>query len=111
MTTAREHFDAIAADQLAYPGVATGRIFSAHGVKLNGKFFAFLTRDERLVVKISEPRVNELLEAGTAVHFEPAAGRPMREWASLPYTDENDPAWEPLMDEAREFLQALQASG
>lgn len=107
MSTAREHFDAIAADQLAYPGVATGRMFSAHGVKLRGKFFAFLIRDERLVVKLPEHRVRELVEAGAAVHFEPGEGKKMREWASLPYADENDPAWEPLVDEARHYVDSI----
>jgi hypothetical protein len=109
MTTAQEHFDAIVADQLSYPGVATGRMFSAHGIKINGKFFAFLMRSESLVVKVPAERVNELVTSGRAVHFEPGPGRPMREWASLAYTDEEDPAWEPLVDEARAFVQSITA--
>jgi hypothetical protein len=107
VTTAREHFDAIAADQLAYPEVATGRMFSAHGVKLRGKFFAFLMRDERLVVKLPESRVRELVDGGLAVQFEPGPGKKMREWASLAYADEDDPAWEPLVDEARAFVESI----
>lgn len=109
MTTAREHFEAIADDQCLHPGVGTGRMFSAYGVKVNGKFFAFLMRDERLVVKIPRERVSALVDSGRAVPFEPGPGRAMKEWASLPYADEDDPAWAPLVDEAREFVTSLQS--
>jgi hypothetical protein len=50
---------------------------------VNGQFFAsFDRRTGDLVVKLSEQRVNELIERGE-VHPFAAAGRRFREWSAI----------------------------
>jgi len=99
-----EAFTSIAVRLLGEPDVDEGRLFSANGLRTNGKIFAMLTRGDRITLKLPADRCSELVTAGRGVPFE-AGGRQMREWVSLvdPGPDE---AME-LAGEALAFLREL----
>lgn len=65
--------------------VAPGRALGRHGLMVAGKLFGFPVRG-RLVVKLPQRRVDELVAAG-ATRFDANKGRPMREWVCLDPTD------------------------
>jgi hypothetical protein len=67
---------------------------------VDGQVFAAVAYGE-LVVKLGQPRVDELAEAGAGEHFGTNEGRPFREWLLL-HDDGVD--WKPLMVEARDFV-------
>jgi hypothetical protein len=99
-----ELFTSIAVRLLGEHDVDEGRLFSASGLRTNGKIFAMLTRGDRITVKLPADRCAELVLAGRAVPFE-AGGRQMREWISL-----DDPAPDDAMalaEEALAFLREL----
>ena len=96
-----ELYTSIAVELLGEPDVDEGRLFSAHGLRTNGKIFAMLTRGDRITVKLPAGRCSELVAAGRGVPFE-AGGRQMREWVSL-----TDPGAGEALELAREALAFL----
>jgi hypothetical protein len=97
----QEQYTAIALELLPEPDVDEGRLFSAHGLRTNGKIFVMLSRGDRITVKLPAERCAELAAGGRGVPFE-AGGRQMREWLSL-----NDPAPDEALALAREALAFL----
>ena len=95
-----ERFAEIAKAFLADPGVTWGKLFSSHGLKLNGKIFAMITHG-RLVVKLPKSRVAALVADGLGEPFDPGHGRLMKEWISL---HGDRPDWTKLIAEARTFV-------
>jgi hypothetical protein len=77
-----------------------GSGFGRSALRFRRKIFAMLVRG-RLVLKLPEARVSDLVAAGAGVPFDANKGIPMREWLSL------DPAcgldWLPLAREALAF--------
>src|SRR5260370_1118853 len=71
---------AFAKDQSVTHG---GKGFGASGLKANGKLFAFVSSKGQFVVKLPKLRVEELVRAGTAEHFDPGHGRRMKEGAAI----------------------------
>jgi hypothetical protein len=69
------------------PALEQGRMMSATGLKIAGKFFAMVVRGE-LVVKLPAARVDELEASGTGRRFDPGHGRLMKEWIGLQPPDE-----------------------
>ena len=93
-------FDEIARRLLADDaGIERGPIMHSDGVKLGGRFFAFVSRGD-LVVKVPADRVNALIESGAGHPFE-SGGRRMREWVRL--SPEDEAASAAYVDEARSF--------
>ena len=83
---------------LARPGVERSTMMGLPCVRLSGAFFAsFDRRTGALLVKLTEPRVDELVASGRAVPFAPA-GRRFREWAAVPA--DRSGSWRALLDEA-----------
>lgn len=67
-------------------------------LRLDGDFFASCDhRSGALVIKLDEPSVSALIDAGEAEPFAPS-GRRFREWASIPVTRRRH--WEALLDDA-----------
>ena len=98
-------YNAIADELLADPRVAAGNLFGVPVLKINGKPFAGLHKQD-LVVKLGIDRVQELLTAKAGAPFDPSgAGRPMKEWIRI-----KEPAsgakkkWLALAQEARTFV-------
>ncbi len=80
-----------------------GSGFGRGAVRFQKKIFVMFVRG-RLVLKLPESRVDELVAAGQGVRFDANKGTPMREWLSL------DPGsglpWFPLAREALDFARA-----
>jgi hypothetical protein len=85
------------------PGVTPpdrGRGFGRSAVRYNKKIFVMFVRG-RLVLKLPEDRVSELVRAGHGIRFDANKGTPMREWLNL--DPEADQDWLPLAQEALAF--------
>jgi hypothetical protein len=99
---AQQRFEQLTAGLLADPEVVEGTGFgSAPGLRIKGKIFAMLVKDE-LVVKLPKDRVDELVSAGAGAQFDPGHGRLMKEWASVAPDSAED--WERLAGEALKFV-------
>lgn len=83
------------------PAVRVSRMFGSDAIKVHGKVFAMHVKD-RLVVKLSGPRAEALVAAGTATAFDPGHGRPMKQWVAIGPEHE----WMPLAREAFLFVAA-----
>ena len=76
--------------------------FGATELKVNGKIFAMLVRDQ-LVVKLPKARVDALVAAGEGARFDPRHdGRLMKEWFVL--TSSSPTVWLSLAQEALAFV-------
>ena len=96
-------------DLIGEPGVTPpqGRGFGRSAVRFNGKIFVMFVRG-RLVLKLPEDRVDEMIATGHGARFDANKGTPMREWLSL------DPAsgepWLPLAREALSYARSGRAA-
>ena len=86
---------------VALPDTSGRRTFGSSTLKVNGSIFAMLTGG-RLVVKLSQDRVQALIEDGTGAPFDSGKGRPMKEWLSV--VVEDDETWHELAREAFGFV-------
>ena len=97
-------FRAMADALLGQPGVTRSTMMGLPCLRRSGAFFAsYDRRTGHLVVKLPQPRVDELVESGRAEPFAPA-GRRFRQWASLPPVA--DDTWDALLREAHAFAAA-----
>jgi hypothetical protein len=102
ITAGEARFAALAEPLLARPGVERSTMMGLPCLRLDGAFFASCDRRTGdLLVKLSEARVDELVDAGRAHAFAPA-GRRFREWAAVP--PERSRTWRRLLDEALAFV-------
>lgn len=81
--------------------VTVGKMFGAVGLKVKGKVFAMVVKG-RLVTKLPKQRVDDLVDSGIGVHFDPGHGRVMKEWVSV--ASGNAP-WLKLAREAHRFVK------
>jgi hypothetical protein len=93
---------------LAEPGVTPphGGGFGRTACRCNGKIFVMFVRG-RLVLKLPEARVDDLIQAGDGIRFDANKGTPMREWLSL--DPGSDQPWLPLAREALGFARSSPA--
>jgi hypothetical protein len=100
-----ERFWSLAQPLLTLPGVASSTMMSLPCLRVRGHFFASADpRTGHLLVKLSEARVTQLLDAGQAEPFSPA-GRRFRQWAAIPPAMAS--TWRPLIGEALAFAEQL----
>ena len=78
------------------------RMFASTSINTRGKMFAFLRKQERLVLKLSEQRVNELVAAGEGERFDPGDGKLQREWFVLSSANAED--WLSYATEAEAYV-------
>ena len=96
----QELFWSFATDLLRRPGVSRSTMMGLPCLHLHGVFFAACDRRTGdLLVKLSQQRVSDLIEAGTASPFAPA-GRRFRQWAAVP--PELSQHWSALLAEAQQ---------
>jgi len=103
------HYQDLVADLVGEPGVTPphGGGFGRSAVRFNGKIFVMFVRG-RLVLKLPQARVDDMIAAGHGVRFDANKGTPMREWLSLdPGCDQ---PWLPLAREALDFARLGKAS-
>jgi hypothetical protein len=95
-------FESVMSRYLSDPTVTRGTGFgSSPGLRVRGKIFAMLVRDE-LVVKLPKGRVDQLVASGLAARFDPGHGREMKEWVTIPTGTEAE--WEQLVQDAFAFV-------
>ena len=97
---AESSFEGLAVVQSGHAGVARRKMFGREGLKVNGKFFAFLDAD-RLLLKLPQAKREALLAQGhatSAVLVSPS----MNKWVAIPYAS-RAADWDALTDEARQF--------
>jgi TfoX N-terminal domain len=102
----RERYEDLIDALVDEPGVTPPTRKSGFGrsaIRYEGKIFAMFVRS-RLVLKLPEQRVSELVAAGHGIPFDANKGVPYREWLSLTPGDDHD--WLKLATEALEFARA-----
>jgi hypothetical protein len=77
------------------------RAFGSNGLKLKGKIFAMLSRDQ-LVVKLPRERVDGLIAEGQGERMVSGGAREMKEWLVVATDASLD--WPSLAGEARAFV-------
>jgi hypothetical protein len=77
------------------------RAFGSTSLKTDGKIFAMLVND-RLVVKLSAPRVSALVAEGVGEPFDPGHGRIQKEWLDVLRSDPDE--WRALALESEAFV-------
>jgi TfoX/Sxy family transcriptional regulator of competence genes len=100
---ARERFSQIVSELSGTDGVAISRKrgFSSGGLLVRGKMFAVL-RNDSLLLKLPEARVQSLIDGGDGSVFDAGKGRAMREWVIVDLESTTD--WLSLAREARSFV-------
>jgi hypothetical protein len=91
----------VGSDLLERPDVAMTHMFGSEALAVRGRLFAFASTAGDLVVKLSEQRVDELGLDNMVMR-----GRPMREWAVVPY-DAGPERWRAIVGEAHGFVDAI----
>jgi len=96
-----ELLNRVAAELTAEPDVGFGRMFGSEGLSVRGKFFAFVSSQGDLVVKLAEERIE-----ASGLDNMVMRGRPMREWAVVPVGDGID-RWREVAREAYAFVDSI----
>jgi hypothetical protein len=110
-TPTAEGWEALVATMLAEGDATYGnaggaqRAFGSTSLKTDGKIFAMLVKD-RLVVKLSAARVEELAGQGVGERFDPGHGRIQKEWLSVRGADPE--RWRALATESEAFVAKRQ---
>lgn len=98
-----ERFERLRADLIGDdPRVRRWTWIGLPAVTVEGEVFAAVAYGE-LVVKLGQPRVEQLVAGGAGEHFGAAEGRPFREWL-LVHAEDAD--WDALTREAFDFVAA-----
>lgn len=102
--------DLLSGDHIVRPGVERDRMFGSDGLKVNGKFFAFIGREGRLILKLPAGQAADLVAAGKA---EPVTigSRKTREWVGLPMpgTPGDTAEWKRALADAHSYVAAVTA--
>jgi len=77
------------------------RSFGATSLKVGGKIFAMLVKD-RLVVKLPQKRVEQLVADGAGERCDPGHGRVQKEWLSVSSSEYDD--WLSLASESEAYV-------
>jgi TfoX/Sxy family transcriptional regulator of competence genes len=80
------------------------KMFGSPGIKVRGKVFAMLVK-EKLVVKLSQDRVNEMVNRGEGTYFDPGHGKLMKQWVSV--SDDYGRLWPKVAREAMIYVRDL----
>ncbi|HVH15338.1 MAG TPA: hypothetical protein VNA15_06435 [Candidatus Angelobacter sp.] len=81
----------------------TRRKFGSNGLRINGRVFAMLSAEKRLIVKLPRERVDALINAGEGERYDPRRnGRVMREWIVM--KPSSKAIWLQLAREALDFV-------
>jgi hypothetical protein len=104
MARAHAVFDPIAAEHQALPDTDMGRMFSVDGLRVRGKVYAFVEHEGHLMLKLPAPRIDALVAGGSIARVI-MRDREMREWVTVPLSDETQ--WAGLIDEARAFVDSI----
>ena len=76
--------------------------FGSSALTINGRIFATLNHEGKLLVKLPKLRVDALVASGKGERFDSGRGRPMKEWATIEPVSGD--LWLPLAREALNFV-------
>jgi hypothetical protein len=79
-----------------------GKGFGSSALKCDGKIFAMMSSQGKFVVKLSKPRVEQLVRARKGAYFDPGHGRLMKEWLEVAESG----LWPELAQEAHGLARA-----
>lgn len=102
--TVEDQFDRVVERMIAFAGVTppgSGSGFGSTALRYQGKIFAMLAH-ERLVVKLSEAQVAELVTDGDGDFFTAGKGKPLKQWFSV--NPGSQLSWEKLAIDALHHL-------
>ena len=102
--TPRDHFETVVAHFAKTRGVTVpsgGSGFGKAALRVDGKIFAMLVRDE-FVVKLPRERVAEIIAARGGRAFDANKGTPMKEWLVVATPPKS---WVALAEEALAFVR------
>ncbi|MHA7279821.1 TfoX/Sxy family protein [Arthrobacter sp. MDT2-2] len=104
--------DRLAGGLLDRAGVGRTTMFGSAAISLNGKLFALLDREGRLMVKVPSGRAADLVDRGVAVPARIGRGT-AREWVSIAPeasgTGDQDREWAAFLVAAYDYAVRLQA--
>jgi hypothetical protein len=104
MSDPQSEYDHVANLMALQPGVSRAKMFGMPSVMVNGKAFAGLS-GESMIFKLSGEAHRTARAIDGAKLFEPMAGRPMKEWVSVP--PEQSERWLELAGAALEYVRSL----
>lgn len=111
MKNPEKEFAALVATLRDHPGVTvpsteeegTHRKFGSNGLRMNGKVFAMLSTEKRLIVKLPRTRVDDFVASRDGARFDPRRnGQLMKEW--LVVDPSSKISWTELAREAMRFV-------
>ncbi len=79
--------------------VSSGK--GAQGIKYNKKMFIMFYKGD-LVIKLSPTRVQQLINSGKGMPFDPGTGKPMKDRILIPKAKKN--FWITLSEESKDFV-------
>ena len=94
-------FDDLTAEYDGRPGVDRAPMIGGSGLRLHGKFFAFVGSGGRLIVKVPQDRAAALVGDGVGEAVR-VGGRPTREWVGVAHA--GLATWPTLIAEAFDYL-------
>jgi TfoX/Sxy family transcriptional regulator of competence genes len=94
-------FDEISRSFLRRPNVTTAKMFGGSALKVKNKVFACFYKG-KLVLKLPRERVDVLVAAGGAMHFDSGTGRPAKEWVAIDASRAKE--WRDLAKDAQTFV-------
>jgi len=76
--------------------------FGSSALTIDGRIFATLNHEGKLLVKLPKQRVDALIASGEGERFDSGSGPPMKEWATIEPASRD--LWLPLAREALKFV-------
>jgi hypothetical protein len=107
MSESQDKFDAISAALTRLPGVVRSQMFGMPCLKVNGKAFLSLFKEDLVFKLTGDAHARALAIQGSSL-FDPGMGRPMREWVRVPASA--TPTWQALAESAHQYVAALTAA-
>jgi hypothetical protein len=104
MSDPQSEYNHVANLMALQPGVSRAKMFGMPSIMVNGKAFAGQSGDSMIFKLTGEAHQAALAIAGAKL-FEPMAGRPMKEWVSVPA--EQSPHWLELAGAALQYVRGL----
>jgi hypothetical protein len=98
-------FAEIGAELRERPGVDEGVMLQSVGLRVDAKLFAFVGKDDRLIVKLPRERAEEAVAGGAATAVV-MGKRTMKEWVAYAYR-EDDAGWRAALEEALAYVATL----
>src|SRR5512147_1455120 len=101
MSGTQEKFDAISGLLTRLPGVVRSQMFGMPCLKVNGKAFMSLFKDDLVFKLTGDAHAHALSIQGSGL-FDPGMGRPMREWVRVPASASS--SWQGLAEAAHQYV-------